>query len=230
MNKILVINPTTTEDWNEPDRRYFQKVLSEDSSCTVLSINEGPESIESFTDEAYAQPGILDLVGDNSGNFDAMVINCFADPGLDAARELTSCPVVGPAQSSMALATQLFPSYVVVSVLENSSPWVNMYAEKVGLDSNLAGVAGVDIPVKGLEEKRDRTVAAIKDRAEELLSRVGAEGVILGCTGMAHLAEEIDKQLPVPVIEPAAVAVKTAEIMAHLGLNHHQGKLYLSLD
>lgn len=230
MKKILVINPTTTEKWNSSDEEYLQGKVGSNTQCSVLNVDKGPESIETFTDEGYALPGILDLVRAQSGNFDAVMINCFADPGLYAARELAACPVTGAAQSSMALATQLFPSFVVISIFENSSGWIKKHARRMGLDSNLAGVTGVDIPVLKLEKNREQTVKAIVAEAKKLLNQTDAEGVILGCTGMAQIAENIDKRLNVAVIEPAAVAIKTAEMMAHLGLSHRQGKFYLSPD
>jgi len=42
------------------------------------------------------------------------------------------------------------------------------------------------------------------------------------------LAERVRKQLCVPVIEPAAVTFKMAELFIRLGLRHHRGGLYLT--
>ena len=43
---------------------------------------------------------------------------------------------------------------------------------------------------------------------------------MLGCTGMAPLAERVQAAVDVPVVEPMLAAFKTAETLARLGLLH----------
>jgi allantoin racemase len=44
----------------------------------------------------------------------------------------------------------------------------------------------------------------------------GAEVIVLGCTGMACMADAIRKRLEVPLIEPASLALKIAEHLVDL--------------
>jgi allantoin racemase len=48
----------------------------------------------------------------------------------------------------------------------------------------------------------------------------------MGCAGMAGYAQEIEETLSVKVLDPAAVALKTAEAMADLGLTHSKAGLF----
>jgi Asp/Glu/hydantoin racemase len=48
------------------------------------------------------------------------------------------------------------------------------------------------------------------EEAGESLVRAGAGAVVLGCTGMTHMAERLQARLGVPVIDPCRAAVAAA--------------------
>ncbi len=228
--KILVISPVTTEtqEWIEKDRKYFQKVVDKGTEVEVMGLDKGPKSIETFHDAVYAGPEILRLIRERGGAADAIMINCFADPALDAAREITDKVVLGPAETSMSVALHLGSRFSVISILANTAPWVRLQAMKFGIESRLASAIGIDIPVLDLERAPERTVDEIVRSAEEAIERDEAEVIILGCTGMATLAQKVRERLSVPLIEPAATTLKMAELLVKLGLHHNRGKLYLN--
>lgn len=225
--KIIVINPVTTEEWLEPDRKYLQGLAAEGTEVEIVGLERGPRSLETFHDVVYAAPEILKAVREKSDEADAIMINCFADPALDAARELTDKPVLGAGETSMAVAIQLGPKFSVISVLKNTAAWVRIQAAKLGVAEKLASAIGVDIPVLDLEKDPGKTVNAIVKGAREAIERDGAEVIVLGCTGMAALAARVRERLNVPVIEPAATTLKMAEMLVKLGLRHNRGGLYL---
>ena len=226
--RILVINPVATEEWLEPDREYLQGIADKDTEVEVVGLERGPKSIETFHDAAYAAPEILKIVKERGDETDAIMINCFADPALDAAREVTDRPVLGAGETSMAVAIQLGPKFSVISVLENTAAWVRIQATKLGVEAKLASAIGVDIPVLELEEDPQKTVDTIVRSAKGAIERDGAEVIVLGCTGMATLAHRIRDKLSVPLIEPAATTLKMAEMLAKLGLRQNRGGLYLT--
>lgn len=102
-----------------------------------------------------------------------------------------------------------------------------MQALKLGVERRLASALGVDIPVLELEKNLERTVDGIVEAAREAIERDGAEVIILGCTGMATLADRVRERLSVPIVEPAATTFKMAELLVKLGLRHHRGGTYL---
>ncbi len=225
--RVLVINPVTTKEWLEPDREYLQGVADRGTEVEVMGLERGPRSIETFYDAAHAAPEILRVVREEGEGADAIMINCFADPALDAARELTAKPVLGAGETSMAVAIQLGPKFSVISVLRNTAAWVRMQATKLGVKAKLASAIGVDIPVLDLEKDPQKTIDAIVASAREAIERDGAEVIVLGCTGMAGLAAAVRERLEVPLIEPAATTLKMAELLVRLGLRHNRGGLYL---
>jgi len=226
--RILVIDPVTTKDWLAEEREYLQAVADRGTELEVMVLDRGPKSIETFYDEVYAGPEILRLVKEKSSGVDAIMINCFADPAVDAAREVTTKVVLGPAETSMSLALHLGSRFSVISTFANTAPWVWRQAVKLGVERRLASAIGVDIPVLDLEENPDKTVEEITAAAKRAIEQDGAEVIILGCTGMAPLAQKIRKELNVPLIEPAAATLKMAETLVKLGLQHNRGRLYLT--
>jgi len=207
---------------------YFQGLADPMTEVELVSVGKGPTSIETFHDAVYASPEILRLVREKHDAVDAIMINCFADPAVDAAREITNKVVLGPAETSMSVALHLGAKFSVISVLPNTPYWVRWQARKLGIESRLASAIGVDIPVLEIGESAEVTVNEIVKAAELAIKRDGAEVIVLGCTGMVSVAQTVRERLPVPVVEPAATTFKMGELLVKLGLRHHRGGLYLS--
>lgn len=98
-------------------------------------------------------------------------------------------------------------------------------ATAYGVKDKLASVRSVEFPVLEMEEGRERLSALLVEQAVKAVQEDGAHVIILGCTGMMGLALEVEEGLrergcPVPVIDPATVALKTAEALVDLGLSH----------
>jgi len=228
MRKILVIEPITTDLFNDMTKKYLDEIKNSDVEIEVVNIKTGPSSIETFYDEAFALPEILGTVDKYKLRCDAIVINCFADPAVNAARELTDVPVVGPAEASMMIALMLGHKFGVISTFRNSGPWIELQARNMGIEQRLAGAIGIDIPVLELGKDLKKTARYLVDAARDLIESKGAEVIVLGCTGMAPVAKIIREELEVPVIEPMATAFKVAELIISLKLTHSKTGLYMT--
>jgi len=230
MKKILVVNPITTDSFNDMTKNYLEKIKNPDIEIEVVNIKAGPSSIETFYDEAFSLPEILKTIDEYKSKCDAIVINCFADPAVNAARELTDVPIVGPAEASMMIALILGHKFGVISTFRNSGPWIELQARNMGIEQRLAGAIGVDIPVLELGSDIKKTARYLVDAARDLIESKGAEVIILGCTCMAPVAKIVKEELEVPVIEPMATAFKVAELMISLKLTHSKVGLYMTPD
>lgn len=225
--KILVINPVATDMWNVKDKEYLKGIVSKETEIKVVSLKKGPTSIETFFDEAYAAPEILKII-EKSKNFDAIVINCFGDPALFAARDMTDILVLGAGETSMTIASLLGEKFGVISVLRNSRAQIEMATRRIGISERLAYATGIKVPVLNLE-KENEVMEIIIDEAKKAIEK-GAEVIILGCTGMFFLAKDIQKKLDVPIIEPASLTLKLAEALAELRLKHSKIGIYMMPD
>lgn len=191
----------------------------------VVSLKKVTTSIECFYDEAVNTPYILEKVkkAEEEG-YDAVVIDCFADPGLDAARELVSIPVLGANESSCHLAAQLAHRFSIINILPESEHLIRNLIVKYGLFQHLASIVTISIPVLELEKDPERSIITIAQAAEKTVREDGASAVVLGCTGMSSLLEGVMSQLKakgidIPVIEPLRAAVYTAIAWVLMGVS-----------
>lgn len=229
--RLLIVEPIVASPRLLEERKdYFQRAVDPGTELELVSIPRGPKSIETFYDVVIAGPEILRIIQKKHQEVDAIVINCFADPALDAAREITNKVVLGPAETSMSIALHLGAKFSVISVLPNTPYWVRMQAMKLGVLPRLAAAIGVDVSVLELQEAPAQALAKLIKAAQDTVARDQAEVIILGCTGMAPLAERLRDAVGVPVVEPALTTVKMAELLVSLGLRHHRGTSYLTPD
>lgn len=230
MKRILVINPITTDLFINITKDYLEKIKSPDIEMDVVNVKSGPSSIETFYDEAFALAEILKVIDEYKDRYNAIVLNCFADPAINAARELTDIPVVGAAEASIMTALMLGHKFGVISTFRNSGPWVELQVRNIGAEQRLAGAVGIDIPVLELAKDLKKTAQYLIDAARDLIESKGAEVIVLGCTGMAPVAKILKEELEVPLIEPMATAFKVAELMISLNLTHSKTGLYMVPD
>jgi allantoin racemase len=144
------------------------------------------------------------------------------DPTLDAVRERLDIPVVGPARVSMLYAAELSHKFSIVTTVKNIVVSIENLAKGLGLNEKLASVRVVNIPVLNLKNK-EKLVKALIDESVKAVEDDGAHAIILGCTGMMGVAEDLSKALvekghKVPVIYPVAVSIKYLETLISLNL------------
>ncbi|MEW6244411.1 MAG: aspartate/glutamate racemase family protein [Bacillota bacterium] len=232
MSRILVLTPIVGPEFNERVKTYVSRIqLPEGVTADCVCLEQGPVSVETMFDEAFAAAACINRVMEltERERYAAVVVNCCADPAVHALREaLVDVPVVGAGEASYYTAALLAPSFSVVSVLRNSVPHTKLRIRAMGLEARLASVYGIDTGVLDLggESAADQILKA----AEQAVRHDAADCVVLGCTGMADLAEKIRARLPVPVVEPTAAAVWQALALMLQGLAHGRAWMYLRAD
>jgi allantoin racemase len=225
--KIMVINANTSESFTDHIREELERVKRSDTELTVLSPERGPETIESAYDEAMAIPPILDLVKKaNKERYDAVIIGCFSDPGLEAAKEISTIPVIGIEEATIHLAAMLGAKFSIFTPKRERIPSKKAHIHMRGLDYYLASVRGLGLSVAETDRDPEGTKARVLAEARKAAEEDGAEVIILGCTGMAGYSSQIESKLNVKVLDPTAVALKVAEAMVDLGLVHSKRGLF----
>lgn len=209
----------------ELDRRraFLESHAAPGTDVEIWDAEEGPASIESMVEEHLAIPHALDAVAraEREG-ISAVIIGCFGDPGLDAARELVSIPVIGPYESSLLVSLTLGHRTGIITVLDSVVPSLEKLARGHGLESRLACVRAVHVPVLDLARERDSAVEAFVAEGRKAIREDRADVLVPGCMSMAFLriAESAQAELKIPVLNPAVVALKFAELQASAGITH----------
>lgn len=214
--RIKVINGNTFEAMTDNIGKAASAAASPGTEIVASTPSAGPMSIESYYDEYLAIPYILEEIVKDEDRFDAFIIACWGDPGVEAARELTSKPVVGIAEASLYVANMLGAKFGVVTVLPRIHNLIEQTVAKVGLTSRCASIQCTSLSVVDTEELRDTAADALEVAGQAAIAD-GAEALALGCAGMSGLDTILEARLGVPVIDSVAAAVKMAEALVALG-------------
>jgi allantoin racemase len=218
VTRIWVINPNTTQAMTAKIEDCARAVAGADVSVRGVTSEIGPESIESHYDEAMSVPGVLKAIrqGECEGA-DGYVIACFGDPGLDAARELATGPVIGIAEAAMHTASHLGRGFSVVTTLKRTIGRATDLAERYGMQRFCCGIHACEIPVLELDTDPDAR-KVITEACRDAVESDGSDAVVLGCAGMADMCSEISAELGVPVIDGVAAATLTVRSLVTMGL------------
>ncbi|MEH3055448.1 MAG: aspartate/glutamate racemase family protein [Patulibacter minatonensis] len=214
---IKVINANSTESMTVVIAESARAAAGPGVAIEAVS-GTGPASIESHYDDALSVPGVLAAIeaGEAAG-VDAYVLACFSDPGLLAARELATGPVVGIAEAAMRTAAYLGRGFSVITTRSRSAPHTQELAERYGLGHHCRGVHATGIPVLELESD-PQAYAKVLAQSEAALAGDRSDVIVLGCAGMADLCARLQDDLGVPVVDGVAAAVATARGLVELGL------------
>lgn len=215
--KILYIDPVGVQVVEE-GFHYLLEQKQERTELTMVNLPRGPEHLEYRYYEALVLVDILHLVkAAETQGFDAVVIGCFYDVGLQAAREVAErMVVVAPCEASTHLAATLGDKFSVIVGRRKWIPEMRENVIKYGMKERLASFKSVDLGVLDFHRDEAKTARRFKEAAVEAVERDGAEVLILGCTATYGFFRELQEGLGVPVIDPMIAALKTAEFAAEL--------------
>lgn len=227
--RIWLQVPMKLESEFEPFFRCGFEVARPETEVTVKFLGDGITSIDDFGQEAirFFNDRVIakSVLSAEEQGFDAVIIGCFFDPGLSAAKQMLGIPVVGLAESSLhfsAMASRKFAvvtsdrafvvgledllrSYSMGERLISPSPVRSISPPKGGFERCL--MAGDVTPI--VSGFREAARACRADGAELILVGCGALACVLTGAGV-HSFEGV------PVVNPYLVALKTAETLVDL--------------
>ena len=223
--KIVYVVPGIMEE-QEMERRVtlLRDWAFEGTEVDIVCVKEGPASIESMYEEYLSIPATAELIFEmEKQGYDAAILGCAGDPGLDAMREITqNMLVVGPGQGSMIAAAMLGHQFTVLTIDESMIASSHELAYKAGVEAKLASVVAVNIPVLELALNKEKSLEKMIAISKKAIERDRADVLVLGCMSMGFLnvAEELEKAVGVPVINPSKIGLKLAEALASSKLMH----------
>ena len=224
--KIMVITPGVfPAEEVEIRRRYLETMASPGTELHAVALRQGPESVRNTADLQLLVPGILERAKEAEGaGFDALIIHGFDDPGVEAARTIVRIPVVGPGESTYYLACTLADKFGVITFLDNVIPHLMRTARSIGVEDRILSMRAVNIPVLELKKRREELIKRFSDLSRRAVDE-GAQLIIPGCLAfLANMGREakgrIEEEIGAPILDPQAIALRTAEMLVNLGLSH----------
>ena len=210
---IVLINPNSTVSMTEAMLRTARDEAP-DAYFEGWTSRHGPPAIQGREDGDAATPPLLELVRKASdAGAKVIVIGCFDDTGLDEARRIAACPVIGIGQAAYHMAALAGARFSVVTTLAVSVPVLEENVKAYGFGGNLVRVRASDVPVLDLELDADAAAARIIDEIAAAEREDGVQSVALGCAGMVDIAKRARSRTQIRLIDGVRAAAHIARFL-----------------
>ena len=243
MTRILVLNPLGVDVYDAETMAVTAAAVSAGTEVVVRSLaGTGVPGTAFLPATSLFMNQLLSAVqqGEQDG-FDAVVIACCSDPGLEDAKDLVSIPVTAPMEAAVATARGLGRLGVIApriasgegENLPQDANWVRRLIHRYGGESAFAGVwsaraghpsaeetqrllehdpAGLRAAVRS--EMSESIAGPAGDAAEAAWRDADATVLFFACTLWGGLLSPVRERVPVPVLDPLETPVRYAELLA----------------
>lgn len=220
--KVIMSDKAMSRETMDAREEMLKAALSSDAKVSVECIKKGPDELDCNTDEAFAAAEMVkESIRAEKEGYDAIVIYCFSDVGIDAIRENVRIPVIGPGGTSLAAASMICNRFTVLTSESINIPRTYRRLMRNGIArEKMVAVRALDIPIGELRSNPKATEEYLRAVCKKAVEEDQADGVILGCLGMAGYGKELEKELPIKIIDPTFLAIAYAEACVRIGLVH----------
>ena len=207
---IVLINPNSTVSMTEAMIRTARNTVPK-AEFEGWTSHDGPPAIEGAADGLLAEKPLLKLVEKASEQgASAIIIGCFDDTALMAARDIAKCPVIGIGQAAYYLAAIAGGRFSVVTTLEISVPILEANIHAYGVADQLGKVRSSGVPVLALEEDANAANEQVITEMHKAAREDGIDTVVLGCGGMVDIKQDSLKAVGVRLIDGVRAAASFA--------------------
>jgi allantoin racemase len=214
--RLLLINPNISESVSELIRAEAQRAAPPGTGIEVMTAPFGVAYIETRFEAIIGAYAAAQLAAEHHERFDAVVVAAFGDPGLGGLREALPIPVTGLTEAALATADPLGHRISIIAISQRIQAWYREVVQSYGFGSRLASIRALDRPLAAIGAVQEDHAAALKSLAERAVEEDGAEVIVLAGAPLAGLARSLEGQLPVPVVDGVASAVRHAHSLVAL--------------
>jgi allantoin racemase len=189
--------------------RVGQAAAGDSARVVTLRSQHGPHTIEGALDAALGVAGMLEVVAAYPSSFDAVVVACFGDPGVEALRMLVRVPVIGIAAASFTQAAFISQRFALVTPAVGTPERYAAVTAVMGITRQFLGTYQTPLSVADFESTDPTVVDTLVFHAQQAV-KDGAECLLFGCAGIADQIQEIAERVGVLCIPSVAAGVSQA--------------------
>jgi len=154
---------------------------------------------------------------------DAVMINSFADYGIEAARAALDIPVIGAGEAALQLAQEHGGNFCILTVWPESMRFLyDERLQRLGLSNRCSAIRHVssqeeleklskESGVMSRMARHDETIIAVLRAArDQLIEQHAPTAIVLGCTCMTPIGAALAEGSAVPIIESSQVGLQQA--------------------
>ena len=227
MRQLLIINPNTSRTVSELLQTHAQRAAGPDMRVRTMTARFGAPYIACEASYAVAGHATLDAwaaaLSDGQATPDAVLIGCFGDPGLLALRDTSRVPVTGLAEAAFVEAAA-HGRFAIVTGGVRWQPMLARLAQMLGYGDQLAGIHTVTPTGAQLAADPVAARALLAAACQAAVQDFRADAIILGGAGLAGLAQLIQADVSVPVIDSVLAGTRQALLAAAAGTGTGKGR------
>lgn len=219
MPRLLIVNPNTsasvTTTLAERARALAPLGASPDD-ITALTARFGASYIIDETSVAVASHALLDALASPAAvaaKPNAILVGCFGDPGLLAARDRCSVPVLGLADAAMRDAAALGP-FAIVTGGKAWPPMLRRLAASLGHQDALVDIVAVDKNGGELAADPIAAKALLRAACDQALQSGRVRSIVIGGAALAGIAAELRAEFSVPLMDSVDSGLRAAWLAA----------------
>lgn len=191
--RLLMLNGNTNAamtDWMAGRARAF---YGDEVAVQAETAERGVAYIASRRDCALAAGALVaSLEGRAVDDLDAVLLACFGEPGLAAAREVCPVPVTGMLEASVLSALQLGARFSIVTPGRRWPRMIEDILHELGASRRCLGISAVEVDDLALPAQRDEARARVQAAVAEQHARLAPDAIIVGGAAFAGLTTELD--------------------------------------
>jgi Asp/Glu/hydantoin racemase len=190
-------------------------ICGDHDDVTAVTATYGVPLIARRKDVAIAAPAVIDAALSHCKQMNAVVIASFADPALEATRELLDVPVTGLCEASVLTAAQLGSRIGIILSAPKLVPAVWEKLRAYGIAERVCAIRTPDVDPRPVSADKEE-LAEYLQLAENLVSAHQAEVIILGGGPIIGHARMFESRVEIPVIDCVEAAILQALCLARL--------------
>jgi len=218
MKRILIAIPVTSGDWDEVMLKLCTDVANSTTHLEVRHLEKGVDELESALDEGLVVGPLLEILAGESENFDGVIVDCYSDPGVYAARELLQKPVIGIGEAAEYLACAIGNRIGIVTTSERTRFTIEEKSRARGTKDRIVDLRCWGDSPLGLLSNDAHALAGLKEQVNLMRSENAVDTVIIACGSNLALEFNISKEVGLPVVVPEQAAVKVMEAILECNL------------
>jgi Asp/Glu/hydantoin racemase len=186
---------------------------------------------EAVRNHALLYPDACVAAAENG--YDAVIMHCCSDPGLYESRRRASIPVIGPGEATLRAGVIVGRSIGMTVPTDAAVAHHRQQVRDVGVAEHVVGLEPINQPI---DNYAGQDAAAMTDALVAAAQRLLDRGADVICpSGLAFIpvrvsAREVSNRLGVPVLDPAYIAVRTAEMLVTASRSDRTAPPQVSID
>ena len=212
--RLLIINPNSSQSITASIKKEAEKFFSDMLKIDVITSEHAPAAIETGADELIAGYYVLEELKKKENQYDGMIIACASDPGLEAAREILSVPVVGIFEAAAHVCNILGNRFCVISSCdEKEIPCFERLVDNYGYRNRFTGVKPLRLGVLGVKEA---DISCIESKINEAKHQEGIDAVVLGCAAFSGMGTKLTEKCGIYVSDGIAESILLVKSLIQL--------------